>query len=146
MDELNEYLECTCGRCDDGRCRCCDYEDEQLQVTTSYEEINSWSDWVSFAVCRNTNWPKEIVAVARISALLKPPILFVHSHSKYSLISQTHWVLSRINCYVMPLHYPSHIKRTIRVDLITACSEAHNLSNKQKAAAPMCDCFCYIPS
>lgn len=40
MDELNEYLECTCGRCDDGRCRCCDYEDEQQQVMTSYEEIN----------------------------------------------------------------------------------------------------------
>ena len=97
--------------------------------------------FVSFAVCRKTNWPKELVAVARISALLKPPILFVHSHSKYSLISQTHWVLSRMNCYVMPLHYPSHIKRTIRVDPITACSEAHNLSNKQKAAAPMCDCF-----
>ena len=32
MDELNEYLECTCGRCDDGKCH--------PQVTASYEEIN----------------------------------------------------------------------------------------------------------
>ena len=27
-DELNEYLECTCGRCDDGRCQCCEWEQE----------------------------------------------------------------------------------------------------------------------
>ena len=39
-DELNEYLECTCGRCDDGKCQCCDCENEHPQVTTSYEEIN----------------------------------------------------------------------------------------------------------
>ena len=40
MDELNEYLECTCGRCDDGKCQCHDCEDEHQQVATSYEEIN----------------------------------------------------------------------------------------------------------
>ena len=28
------------GRCDDGKCQCCDCEDEHLQVTTTYEEIN----------------------------------------------------------------------------------------------------------
>lgn len=39
-DELNEYLECTCGRCDDSKCQCCDCEHEHPQVTTSYEEIN----------------------------------------------------------------------------------------------------------
>ena len=41
MDELNEYLECTCGRCDDSKCQCCVCEDELSQeATTSYEEIN----------------------------------------------------------------------------------------------------------
>ena len=40
IDELNEYLECTCGRCDDGKCQCCDCENEHPQGTTSYEEIN----------------------------------------------------------------------------------------------------------
>ena len=40
LDELNEYLECTCGRCDDGKCQCCECEDEKPQVTTTYEEIN----------------------------------------------------------------------------------------------------------
>ena len=40
IDELSEYLECTCGRCDDGKCQCCKYEDEYPQVTTTYEEIN----------------------------------------------------------------------------------------------------------
>ena len=39
-EDLNEYLECTCGRCDDGKCQCCDCENEHPQVTTSYEEIN----------------------------------------------------------------------------------------------------------
>lgn len=39
-DELNEYLESACGRCDDGKCQCCDCENEHLQVITSYEEIN----------------------------------------------------------------------------------------------------------
>ena len=39
-DELNEYLECTCGRCDDGKCQCCDCENEHPQVSSSYEEIN----------------------------------------------------------------------------------------------------------
>lgn len=49
-DELNEYLECTCGRCDDGICRCCECEDEQIQVQSN-EEINNdefvdnQSDW-----------------------------------------------------------------------------------------------------
>ena len=38
MDELNEYLECTCGRCDDGKCKCCKHE--APQETTSYEELN----------------------------------------------------------------------------------------------------------
>ena len=40
FDELNDYLECTCGRCDDGKCQCCECEDEKPQVTTTYEEIN----------------------------------------------------------------------------------------------------------
>lgn len=31
MDELNEYLECTCGHCDDGISRCCEWEDDQSQ-------------------------------------------------------------------------------------------------------------------
>ena len=38
-DEMNEYLECTCGRCDDGKFQCYDCEDEYSQVTT-YDEIN----------------------------------------------------------------------------------------------------------
>lgn len=38
-DEMNEYLECTCGRCDDGKYQCYDCEDEYSQVTT-YDEIN----------------------------------------------------------------------------------------------------------
>ena len=40
LNELNEYLECTCGRCDDGKCQCCDCDNEHPQVATSYEEIN----------------------------------------------------------------------------------------------------------
>ena len=40
MDEINEYLEYTCGLCDDGKCQCCDYENEHPQGTTSYTEIN----------------------------------------------------------------------------------------------------------
>ena len=40
MDELTEYLEYTCGRCDDGKCQCCDCENDHSQVTSSYEEIN----------------------------------------------------------------------------------------------------------
>lgn len=39
-NELNENLECTCGRCDDGKCQYCDCEDEKPQITTIYEEIN----------------------------------------------------------------------------------------------------------
>ena len=39
-NDLNEYLECTCGRCDDGKCRCCECQDEHPQVSSSYEEIN----------------------------------------------------------------------------------------------------------
>ena len=34
MDELNEYLECTCGRCDDGICRCSDFDNESPQYST----------------------------------------------------------------------------------------------------------------
>lgn len=40
MYELNEYLECTCGRCDEGKCKCRDCEDEHPQVPISYEEID----------------------------------------------------------------------------------------------------------
>ena len=40
MEDLNEYLECTCGCCDDSKCQCCDCEHEHPQVNTSYEEIN----------------------------------------------------------------------------------------------------------
>ena len=39
IDELNEYLECTCVRCDDVKYQCCDCEDEHSQLT-SCEEIN----------------------------------------------------------------------------------------------------------
>lgn len=39
MDELNEYLECTCGRCDEGICQCCDCSQEQPQAI-SYDEMN----------------------------------------------------------------------------------------------------------
>lgn len=48
--ELNEYLECVCGRCDDGICRCCESECEYPQTPiyddTDYEEyIEDLSDW-----------------------------------------------------------------------------------------------------
>ena len=39
-DKLNEYLECTCGRCDDSKCQVCYCENEHPQSTTSYEEMN----------------------------------------------------------------------------------------------------------
>lgn len=39
-DDLNEYLECTCGRCDDGKCRCCVCWDEHPQFVTSYDEAD----------------------------------------------------------------------------------------------------------
>lgn len=49
-DELNEFLECTCGRCDDGICRCCECENEQPQAVPAdelnYEEyIDNLNDW-----------------------------------------------------------------------------------------------------
>ena len=40
MYELNEYLDCTCGRCDEGRCKCCTREDKCLPVIAPYEEID----------------------------------------------------------------------------------------------------------
>ena len=40
MDELNEYLECTWGRCDDGICRCSACDVVTTQETDIYEEIN----------------------------------------------------------------------------------------------------------
>lgn len=48
--ELNEYLECVCGRCDDGICRCCESECEYPQTPTyddtDYEEyIEDLNDW-----------------------------------------------------------------------------------------------------
>ena len=40
-DELNEYLECTCGRCDDGRCRCTiTYDDDYTNEPSPADEIN----------------------------------------------------------------------------------------------------------
>ena len=39
-DELNEYLECTCGHCDEGRSKCCTREDKYLPVIAPYEEID----------------------------------------------------------------------------------------------------------
>lgn len=40
-DELNEYLECTCGRCDDGRCRCTiTYNDDYTNESSPADEIN----------------------------------------------------------------------------------------------------------
>lgn len=38
MDELNEYLERTCGRCNDGKCQCCDCEQEHPQEFVIYDE------------------------------------------------------------------------------------------------------------
>lgn len=38
MDELNEYLECTCGRCDDSKCQCSYCEHEHPQETIIYYE------------------------------------------------------------------------------------------------------------
>lgn len=43
MDELNEYLECTCGRCDDGICRCSDFVNEPLQ-DTNYDDLDYHSE------------------------------------------------------------------------------------------------------
>lgn len=40
LNKLNEYLEFTCGRCDNGKCQCYECEDEHPQVTTPYEVIN----------------------------------------------------------------------------------------------------------
>lgn len=40
MDELNDYLECTCGRCDDGICRCNEWEDVYPQESIIYDEPN----------------------------------------------------------------------------------------------------------
>lgn len=52
MDELNDYLECTCGRCDDGICRCSDFDNEPPQYTTDDdldydydEEDEEKEDW-----------------------------------------------------------------------------------------------------
>ena len=39
IDELNEYLECTCGRCDDGICQCRRCDDEQ-HCPSSFEETD----------------------------------------------------------------------------------------------------------
>ena len=39
MDELNDYLECTCGRCDDGICCCSDFDNESLHDTT-YDDLD----------------------------------------------------------------------------------------------------------
>ena len=39
-NDLNENLECTCGRCDDGRCQCSTWEDEFPPVIAPYEETN----------------------------------------------------------------------------------------------------------
>ena len=43
MDELNEYLECTCGRCDDGICCCSDFVNEPLQ-DTNYDDLDYHSE------------------------------------------------------------------------------------------------------
>ena len=40
MDVLNEFLECTCGRCDDGRCQCSAWEDEFQPVIAPYDDAN----------------------------------------------------------------------------------------------------------
>ena len=52
MDELNDYLECTCGRCDDGICRCSEWDVEPQQDTADYdldydydEEDEEKEDW-----------------------------------------------------------------------------------------------------
>ena len=47
LDELNEYLECFCGRCDDGICRCSEYDTDYSQEISD-DEIDYYdnpSDW-----------------------------------------------------------------------------------------------------
>ena len=50
-DDLNEYLECICGRCDDGKCQCCECEHEHSQEAIicdepDYDEyIDNLNDW-----------------------------------------------------------------------------------------------------
>ena len=54
MDELNDFLECTCGRCDDGICRCSEWGVASQQDSTdddldyNYDEDdedNDEEDW-----------------------------------------------------------------------------------------------------
>ena len=49
-NELNEYLECVCGRCDDGICQCfkseCEYPQATTYDDTDYDEyIDDLNDW-----------------------------------------------------------------------------------------------------
>lgn len=44
-DELNDYLECTCGRCDDGKCQCRDWEQEFPPAALIFDdEQTDWYD------------------------------------------------------------------------------------------------------
>lgn len=40
MDELNEYLECTCVRCDDGICRGGDFDDGYNETIEINENVD----------------------------------------------------------------------------------------------------------
>ena len=49
-DELNEYLECTCGRCDDGTCDCSDCSEQSHELPPIAPIINDYyieqfNDW-----------------------------------------------------------------------------------------------------
>ena len=46
-DELNEFLECTCGRCDDGRCQCREWEQEFPPAALFFddEQTDRDEDW-----------------------------------------------------------------------------------------------------
>ena len=45
MDELNEFLERMCGRCDDVRSQRSDCEDRLPQATSSDEYFDHLNDW-----------------------------------------------------------------------------------------------------
>ena len=47
MDELNEYLELTCVRCDDVKCQCSEEQPQECSCEESnYDEyIDNLNDW-----------------------------------------------------------------------------------------------------
>ena len=48
MDELNGYLEYTCVRCDDGKCKCCECQHQDLPPVAPIiddDYIDKLNDW-----------------------------------------------------------------------------------------------------